>query len=930
MLNEKQIERMLRKLKRFETTLEPYIFKKVDEINMAMYQTGQNLNQIPDDSLFSSVSKGETWGGEGNYCWFKGQFKVDKKLKGKTLYIRPDVGGYEAMLWVNGMPFGTFATKIVVTRHGNHYCNMIKQNVEEGEIIDIALEYYAGHYVMGCMPFEENPKNSYIFEYKGIDICVKNEDVTDFLFDLKTFNQMASVLDKNSFVRANIIKTLTEVHRVLYYSPENVDYDVFINSIRKAKEIIKPLYEYKNTSLAPIAAVIGHSHMDTAWLWHIDETIKKCARTYSNQLSLMEQYPEYKFIQSSAYHGKMIKENYPELFERIKQAVKEGRYEPNGAVWVECDCNIVSGETMIRQFLWGQRFTKENFDYTSNAFWLPDTFGYSPSIPQIMKGCRVDYFLTTKMAWNDTNKFPYDTFYWKGLDGTKVLAHMNKMDLWPDPETCIDFLVDGHKTKDTICEKTVSNMRLLCYGFGDGGGGPQFEMIEMARRCKDIEGCPKVEHMLVGGFMEKLEASLVDSPTIFGELYLELHRGTLTNQHTIKRNNRLSEIKLRDLEYLTVRNAIDNDKACQDTHIKPLMETLLVNQFHDILPGTCIPRAHEQSIKETTKLIGAADDLIHQNIKVTAGEDTFSVMNTLPFTRRDVIYLDYIDGYMIEGNYKQQITKDIYDNKKLAISGVEIEAFSSVVLKLVKGYPGEDTSFEYNNSTLKTPFAKITFNEKGYMKSFIDTTVNRELKGEGYALNTLLIAEDVPLAWDSWDIDADYELKLRDSAVLLDSKVISKGEVEFRTRNTYKLTEKSTLTQDIIFYADRSEVRFETKMDWQDDHRLLKTAFDTTVFSDFPRQEMQFGYIKRPTTRNNNLEKAKFEVCNHKYTDLSETRYGVSILNDCKYGISLKNSQMRLTLHKGGCRPDYRGDKGVHYCTYAFLPHNDGFLMPIQ
>ena len=252
---------------------------------------------------------------------------------------------------------------------------------------------------------------------------------------------------------------------------------------------------------------------------------------------------------------------------------------------------------------------------------------------------------------------------------------MNKMDLWPDPETCIDFLVDGHKTKDTICEKTVSNMRLLCYGFGDGGGGPQFEMIEMARRCKDIEGCPKVEHMLVGEFMEKLEASLVDSPTIFGELYLELHRGTLTNQHTIKRNNRLSEIKLRDLEYLTVRNAIDNDKACQDTHIKPLMETLLVNQFHDILPGTCIPRAHEQSIKETTKLIGAADDLIHQNIKVTAGEDTFSVMNTLPFTRRDVIYLDYIDGYMIEGNYNNRLPKIYMIIKNLLYQELKLKLF---------------------------------------------------------------------------------------------------------------------------------------------------------------------------------------------------------------------------------------------------------------
>lgn len=922
MLNEKQIERMLEKLKRFENTLAPMMFEKADTIKVGMFHAREQYHEIPGDSLFTPCSPGDRWGGEGTYCWFKGQYTVPDEYDGKALYLYPKIEGYEAMLWVNGIPFGTFCTKIVITGHGNHYCDMLKQKVRAGEIIDIALEYYAGHYVMGCEPFANDPKNDYDFKFDSVDICLKNEAVCDFYFDLRTLNQLVEVLDYNSFRRADVINTLEKVHEILYYSYEDVDPVTFMEALNQASPLMKEKLSRTNSATAPYAGFIGHSHMDTAWLWHRGETVKKCARTYSNQTNLMEQYPEYKFIQSSAYHSEVIRKHYPGLFEKMVQKVAEGRYEPNGGVWIECDCNIPSGESMIRQFLWGQRFTRKYFNYTADTFWLPDTFGYSSSIPQIMKGCGVDYFLTTKMAWNDTTSFPYDTFYWQGLDGTRVLTHLNKTHIWPDPNALMEYVVSGN---DSVKERTVSNMRLLSYGFGDGGGGPQFEMIEMSRRIKDLEGLPRTSHTTVSDFMKKLEETVVNPSVYAGELYLELHRGTLTNQHTIKRNNRLAEINLRNLEYLTVRDAAERQSKASHEKIHPLMETLLINQFHDILPGTCIPRVHDESVEETTKVIRESQEYMKELVRAEQTDNTVSVINTLSFERKDTFYLDYKEGYMVSGEYPQQIITDLHGNQKLAVAKAVIPAFSSAAFKLTQGTPGKESAFLLKGDELVTPSAKIVFDERGFISSFTDRCVNRELRGKGYALNTFLVAEDVPNAWDNWDIDADIEFKFKDSAVLLNRQVVSDGAVEFRIRSEYKITEKSTLKQDMIFYADSPEVRFETIMNWQDDHRFLKTAFDTTIFSDFARQEVQFGYIKRPATRNTAEEKAKFEVSNHKYSDLSENKYGIAILNDCKYGISVKESQMRLSLHKGGCRPDYRGDKGIHECTYSFYPHNGGF-----
>ncbi|ANS75453.1 hypothetical protein AWM70_13250 [Paenibacillus yonginensis] len=925
MLNEKQIDRMLRKLTRFETTLEPLIFETIDQVVMRKFHTDRQWHHIPDDSRFEECLPGDHYQGEGTYCWFKGTYTVPSRYAGKALYIKPEIGGYEALLWVNNKPFGTFASKIVVTGHGNHYCDLLKQNAAAGEVIDIAIEYYAGHYVKGCTPFEELGMRSFDYEYGGVQICLMNEEIAEFYFDLKTLNQLVAELDANSFRRAEVVNALTEVHKVLYYSYEAVEPEDFFAALRKASPYLKKALKATNSASAPFAGLIGHSHMDTAWLWYRDETIKKCARTYSNQISLMQRYPEYKFIQSSSYHTEMIRKHYPALFEDISQMVKEGRYEPNGAVWVECDCNLTSGESMIRQFLWGQRYTREHFNYTSNAFWLPDTFGYSAAIPQIMKGCGVDYFLTTKLGWNDTTDFPYETFYWKGIDGTKVLTHFNKTHLWPDAASLIDYVVDGKHSRDPIREKTVNNMRLISYGFGDGGGGPQFEMIEMARRVQDLEGVPRSAHITAGEFMRQLEQSVVNPSTHTGELYLQLHRGTLTNQHNIKRNNRKAEFLLRDLEYVTVREAVQSGRIASDEGIRPLMETLLVNQFHDTLPGTSIPKAHDQALTEMTELLQTGNELLHERITVRPEAQTMSIINTLSFDRTDTVYLPVDGDWQVEGSYVQQIVEDLEGKRMLAVSGLTVPALSAVSLKLVPGKPAGVSPFAYAGDTLQTPFARVIFDEEGYIASFVDQRNGRELRGDGQPLNTFLMAEDVPQAWDNWDIDADIELKLAPSAKLLSRQIVADGAAEFRIRSQYRLSARSTLRQDMIFFASSPEVRFETVMDWQDEHRLLKTAFSTSILTDFVRQEVQFGYLRRPTTRNTSEEKAMFEVVNHKYSDLSENRYGVALLNDCKYGISVQDGEMRLTLHKGGMRPDFRGDKGVHACTYSFYPHDEGF-----
>lgn len=325
----------------------------------------------------------------------------------------------------------------------------------------------------------------------------------------------------------------------------------------------------------------------------------------------------------------------------------------------------------------------------------------------------------------------------------------------------------------------------------------------------------------------------------------------------------------------------------------------------------------------TTALITRARDLVKE-LAQSDKEDCVTVTNTLSFDRSDVIVLDY-SGKIVDGGYRQQVYTDVRGNKKLMVGGVTVPAFSSITLKLVDGKPEENSAFSLDDNSLETPFASVKFADNGTISSFVDRRADREICGDGYNLNTFIMAEDFPSEWDNWDVDADIEMKFEDVSKLVSREVVSNGSVAFVIRSKYAISGKSTVTQDMIFFADSAEVRFDTVMDWQDNHRFLKTAFDTSVRQEFARFDVQFGNVKRPTTRNNSIEKAKFEVLNHKYTDLSETRFGVAVLNDSKYGISVNGGKLRLSLHKGGLRPDFKGDRGVHHCVYSFLPHDSGF-----
>ncbi len=925
MITAKALEQTLRKLDRLCGMLYDDIFKKHDEMKVQFYQVDQPLYAIPDKRLFSALPENLKWGKEWAYGWFHGEYIVPKELDGQSLYLFPHIGGYEAALYVNGAMVGNFANRELVGSHGNHYAKPFAFFAKAGETYAIDLEYYAFHDMPGTQPFLNESYKSFEYDIGPVDVCTQDALVLEYWADLKTLLMLCEALDEKSFRRADVVFTLYQVHTRLYYDEQNAPDGEFVQRLKETHPLLKAQLEKHNGSTAPTVGLIGHSHMDTAWLWPIAETINKCARTYANQLSLMKQYPEYLFVQSSAYHSEMIRRHYPELFERIKEAVAAGRYEPNGGVWVECDCNLTGGEAMVRQFLWGQRYTMEHFNYRADSFWLPDTFGYSAAIPQIMKGCDVKYFLTTKMSWNDTNKFPYTSFYWQGLDGTRVLTHLNRSHQGPDPHMLNDVAVDGHQSGDTIMERTVSDLRLFSYGKGDGGGGPEFEMVELSRRLKDLEGVAKSEHMTVSAFMQRLE-STIRKPTVYaGEMYLELHRGTLTNQHMIKHNNRKSEIALHNLEYLTVKDAVEKQEAASGDAVHPLMETLLVNQFHDILPGTCINRAHRESIGETTALIEKANAMV-KNLVTGQGDQT-TIHNTLSFQRTETVYLPCREGMRVKNVAAQQVVTNLKGEKLLAVYGVTLPAFGATVLEWETGSVSDSAgSFKYDGQTLETPFAQITFSENGAMASFVDRRNGRQLvHPEGFAFNTFLMAEDVSAAWDNWDVDSDLEDKFKDAGQILSRELVSAGPVECRIRSAYRISSLSTIEQDMIFSAHSPLVTFDTIIHWQEEHRFLKTAFDTALVCDGVRNEIQFGYLRRSNHRSTDLEKARFEICNHKYSDLSETGYGIALLNDCKYGLSTQEGSMRLSLHKGGILPDKLGDKGDHAMRYAILPHTLDF-----
>lgn len=927
--------KLIKKVNQMAESYEKYHAVTIAEIECEIYETQDyTLRSEPTgDTVWKKVEPGDEWGREYGYAWLRADVVIPREWDGKELWLESGADATECLLFLNGKPSGIFdyTQEVSKPEERAHKIQPLTWSAVAGEKIHIALEAYAGHKLLGTMPFDDFGKcdnlypNNWTHRFKGMRIIEKNKNAERLIFGLKTLKQYYNFLDDNCFMKWKISNVYEQLFVILPQMPWEYSEKEREEAVSRANELLDSVLDCRLPEGEPYlgyAGLVGHSHLDAAWQWPIRETVHKAARTFSNALRIMDKYPDYTFIQSSAAYIEWMRLYYPDIYEGIREKTAAGQWEPNGGSWIECDGNITGGECMVRQFVKGQLYLRKHLNYQADTFWLEDTFGYSAAIPQIMKGCGLKYFLTTKLSWNESNQFPYDTFIWKGIDGSGVLTHFNIMHCRPDIEHITDSV------RNQIRHKDVSDHKLIAYGFGDGGGGPSFDMVETAKLAHNLPGIPRSEFTTVSGFMKGLEKTAHNIPVYDGELYLELHRGTLTQMHDIKRSNRKAEIALRTLEIADSLASVRKGAPVCKAETDKLYETLLLNQFHDILPGTSLKEVHELAAKENYGVEKEARTLtekIFSEYERQGAEESLSFFNPLSWEYEGQVVADYKG--LVPEKYTYQKFTDIDGSAKIAIGIIKIPPFGTVKANMVPENSANEASvFKISGNTVTTPFAEIEMDECGAIVSLKDLRCGRQLvKNAAEPLNTLLCGEDVPYLWDNWDIDYTQKLKMRPQRDVVSRTLVSDGPLQLRYRTVMRIGEHSLMTQDTVFYADNPRIDFETVLDWKDPHRLLKAQFNVDIKSNFARHEIQFGYVDRAVTENTSIEKAKFEVSNHKYTDIFDSSYGAAVLNDCKYGISVFGSDMRLSLHKGGCRPDPSGDVGVHRFAYSLLPHDSSF-----
>ena len=655
--------------------------------------------------------------------------------------------------------------------------------------------------------------------------------------------------------------------------------------------------ECKNGSTAPEFYAIGNSHLDLEWVWTVKETRRKVARTLGNQLKLIEDYPEYKYIQSQPWTLEIAKNEYPELYERVKKAVKEGNIVIEGGAWVEPDVNMPSGESLVRQFLFGKKFIKDEFDIDSEIFWLPDSFGMSGGLPQILKGCGIKYFMNAKITWlyNDGENFPHSTFMWEGVDGSKVLTHITQGYASEVKPECVFEKWQQNPEKEDF------PVRIFPFGYGDGGGGATRVELEALRRTEDLEGHPKMLQKTPNELFEYISDNCDVEKTYVGELYYAAHRGTYTSQAKTKKGNRKSEMALREAEMWSTLLNCD----CKP-EIDGAWKEVLFNQFHDILPGSSLKEVHERAEKTFAETIETANAVVDKVTVTEQKADTITVFNSLGWDRKVLVELP--NGYTSVEGY----TTEKMGDKVVALIDVPACGVKSFVL----GKNPCDSAKKSNSFVLENNLIKAEFNSKGEMISLIDKATETEYLSN--PSNVFKMYKDMPTFCDSWDIDSFYE-KLE--VELEDAEVVPEYEGELLSSLIItKKINKSMLKQRVVLKKDSRCVEFETEVDWNERHKLLKVDYNTDLHTDEIISEIQFGHIKRPTHSNRQHDAERFEVCQHKWSALAESKRGLAILNDCKYGISGNGNKMSLTLLTAGAMPDLNADKGKHSFVYSVMP----------
>nr|WP_290367892.1 glycoside hydrolase family 38 C-terminal domain-containing protein [Spelaeibacter cavernicola] len=627
---------------------------------------------------------------------------------------------------------------------------------------------------------------------------------------------------------------------------------------------------------------VGHAHIDSAWLWPIRETVRKCARTFSNMIELMDRRPDFRFACSSAQQFAWIKEFYPELFERIKAKVAAGQFVPVGGMWVESDTNMPGGEAMARQFVAGKRFFWDEFGIDTPEAWLPDSFGYSAALPQIVRSSGSDYFLTQKISWNQTNKMPHHTFLWEGIDGTRVFTHFPPVDKYNSDLSGSDL---AH-AQSNYREKGAGTVSLVPFGWGDGGGGPTREMLAVADRTKSLEGSPTVSLGSPVEFFHRAQAEYPNPPVWSGELYLEIHRGTYTSQANTKQGNRRSEHLLREAELWAATAAVRGDVEYPYDDLEHVWRLVLLQQFHDILPGSSIAWVHQDAERNYAAVSKRLEAVIGSALTSLAGKGRKALtFNAGPYFRSGVAALG---------------------------AGTVTTPDSSAPKPYRRGF------------VLDNGLLRVQISAKGLVTSMVDAASGREAIAPGSVGNLLQLHRDTPNEWDAWDIDEFYRRTVTD-LVDLDS-ILPEGNDVVVTRSFGE----STIVQRLSLPADSHALQITNEIDWHETEKLLKLSFPLDVHADRSASETQFGHVFRPTHSNTSWDFAKFEICAHRWVHVAETGYGVAVTNDSTYGHDIgrqardaggTTTTVRLSLLRAPRFPDPHTDQGRHVLRVAVRPN---------
>ncbi|MBR3438632.1 MAG: alpha-mannosidase, partial [Clostridia bacterium] len=666
------------------------------------------------------------------------------------------------------------------------------------------------------------------------------------------------------------------------------------------------------------------------------QTRQKAGRSFATVINFMKEYPEYKFMSSQAQLYDFVKQDYPELYDDIKDAVSRGQWEPEGGMWVEADTNVISGESLVRQFLVGKRFFRKEFGKDNKILWLPDVFGYSGALPQIMKLAGIDYFMTTKISWSEFDKFPFDTFNWKGIDGTRILSHfIPSADCanrgWTttyNAQLRPDLVIGGWRR---YSNKNLNKNVLMSFGHGDGGGGPTRGQIECGlRMAKGVPGCPEVKMEFSRDFFERLKKDVSGNPHLpewAGELYLEFHRGTLTSQSRNKRFNRKSELLYHDIETLAeTANIFGTGKYPYDELLEG-WKTILINQFHDIIPGSSIAAVYEDSKEDYLKLLSEGGTMVQSAassvaMKASTKGDSYVVENTLGFERSEVVITDAagenLAVYDEDGSLLP--SQKTFDGK-LAFLAKNVPSKGFKVFRIGDLCGEQEKTYCADINGAENDYYKFVFDGDMNIASLYHKESGRFVAPEGETLGRLFAYEDIPHSDEAWDIKCYYGEKYSIINDVQSKDVVESGPVRTVVRIVRKYN-LSTITQYYIFYPNTTRIDIVYDVDWKEKKVLLKGDYPVDVNANTATFDIQFGNLQRPAHSNTTWDYAQFEVCGHKWADLSDNGFGFSVLNDCKYGWTVKNGRIKPSMLRSQVRPNHLQDRERHDFTYALYPHS--------